>query len=62
MTLILAIDLATRTGFARGRVGELPVAGSIHFAKQNSRTIPQSSPMRCAGYRKNSSRSPGRTL
>jgi hypothetical protein len=31
MTLILALDLATRTGFARGRVGELPISGSIRF-------------------------------
>lgn len=31
MTMILALDLATRTGFARGRVGELPISGSIRF-------------------------------
>jgi hypothetical protein len=31
VTLILALDVATRTGWARGRVGELPVAGSIRF-------------------------------
>lgn len=37
MTLILAIDLATRCGFARGCVGELPIAGSVRFGKHNSR-------------------------
>ena len=36
MTLILALDIATRTGFARGRVGELPVAGSINFGREGS--------------------------
>jgi hypothetical protein len=36
MTEILAIDLATMTGFARGRVGELPVAGSILFGARGA--------------------------
>ena len=36
MTLILALDLATRTGFARGRVGELPISGSINFGRNGS--------------------------
>ena len=36
MTLILALDIATRTGFARGRVGELPVSGSINFGRDGS--------------------------
>lgn len=30
--LILALDLATRTGFARGRIGEQPMCGSIRLA------------------------------
>jgi hypothetical protein len=37
MTLILALDLATRTGFARGRIGEVPIAGSIRFGKPHCR-------------------------
>lgn len=37
MTLILALDLATVTGFARGRVGEIPTAGSIRFGKHGVR-------------------------
>lgn len=37
VTLVFAVDLATRTGFARGRVGEQPVSGSIRFAQHNSR-------------------------
>ena len=36
MTLILALDIATRTGFARGRVGEVPVSGSINFGRDGS--------------------------
>lgn len=32
-TLILALDVATRTGFARGRIGEVPTSGSIRFGK-----------------------------
>jgi hypothetical protein len=32
MTLILALDLATVCGHARGRVGSTPVAGSVRFA------------------------------
>lgn len=31
MTYILALDLATRTGWARGRVNELPWSGSVGF-------------------------------
>jgi len=31
MTDILALDVATRCGWARGRVGEMPVAGSVRF-------------------------------
>ena len=31
MTLILALDLATTTGHARGSVGSIPSAGSIRF-------------------------------
>jgi hypothetical protein len=33
MTDILALDIATTTGWARGRVGERPKAGSIRFGK-----------------------------
>lgn len=31
MTLVLALDVATVTGFARGRVGETPSSGSVRF-------------------------------
>jgi hypothetical protein len=31
--IILALDLATTSGFARGRVGETPIAGSIRFGR-----------------------------
>jgi len=31
MTDILALDVASVTGYARGRVGEVPVAGSVSF-------------------------------
>jgi hypothetical protein len=31
MTDILALDLATTTGYARGKIGETPVCGSITF-------------------------------
>jgi hypothetical protein len=31
VTDILALDIATITGFARGRVGETPIAGSLSF-------------------------------
>lgn len=31
--LILALDIATTTGFARGRVGEKPIGGSIRFGR-----------------------------
>jgi hypothetical protein len=37
MTLILALDVATVTGFACGRIGEIPVAGSIRFGKHGVR-------------------------
>jgi hypothetical protein len=33
MADILALDIATVTGFARGRVGSAPLAGSIRFGK-----------------------------
>ena len=32
MTDILALDLATTTGFARGKVGGTPMADTVHFA------------------------------
>ena len=31
MTLILALDVATVTGFARGKIGAIPSSGSIRF-------------------------------
>ena len=31
MTDILALDIATKTGWARGRVGEIPQSGSVRF-------------------------------
>jgi hypothetical protein len=34
--LVLALDIATRTGFACGRVGELPTFGSIRFGNASS--------------------------
>jgi crossover junction endodeoxyribonuclease RuvC len=34
--LILALDIATVCGFARGRVGEAPVGGSVRFGKPNA--------------------------
>jgi hypothetical protein len=34
--LVLALDIATRTGFALGRVGEQPAFGSIRFGKSSS--------------------------
>jgi hypothetical protein len=34
--LVLALDIATRTGFALGRVGERPTFGSIRFGKSSS--------------------------
>lgn len=33
MTDILALDIATVTGFARGKVGETPIAGSVRFGR-----------------------------
>ena len=36
MTMVLALDLATRTRYARGRVGETPLAGSIRFGNLHS--------------------------
>lgn len=36
VTDILAIDIATVTGFARGRVGSTPVCGSFRFASRGS--------------------------
>jgi hypothetical protein len=33
MTDILALDIATRTGWARGKVGLTPIAGSVRFGK-----------------------------
>jgi hypothetical protein len=36
MTDILALDLATVTGFARGLVGEMPTSGSIRFGAYGS--------------------------
>jgi len=33
MTLIIALDLATTCGWARGRVGSIPSSGSIRFGK-----------------------------
>jgi hypothetical protein len=33
VTDILALDIATITGFARGRIGETPIAGSVSFSK-----------------------------
>jgi hypothetical protein len=33
--LILALDIATRTGWAAGRVGETPVSGSIRFGNSS---------------------------
>ena len=35
MTDVLALDIATITGFARGRVGETPTSGSIRFGTRN---------------------------
>jgi hypothetical protein len=37
MTDVLALDLATVTGYARGHVGAVPTAGSIRFGKPNCR-------------------------
>jgi len=37
VTYILALDLATRTGYARGRVGETPISASIRFGKHGAR-------------------------
>ena len=37
MTDVLAIDLATNTGWCRGHVGGTPVFGSLRFGKHNSR-------------------------
>ena len=34
--IILALDIATTTGFARGRVGEVPIGGSVRFGKTNA--------------------------
>jgi crossover junction endodeoxyribonuclease RuvC len=34
--LILALDIATVCGFARGRVGETPVSGSIRFGRRDA--------------------------
>ena len=34
--LILALDIATTTGFATGKVGEIPVAGSVRFGRDNA--------------------------
>jgi hypothetical protein len=34
--LVLALDIATRCGFARGKVGELPIAGSVRFGQSNA--------------------------
>ena len=34
--LVLALDVATRTGYALGRVGERPTFGSIRFGKSSS--------------------------
>lgn len=39
MTEILALDIATVCGFARGRVGEMPTAGSICFGKDCSENV-----------------------
>lgn len=36
MTDVLALDLATTTGYARGRVGSIPVAGTVCFASSSS--------------------------
>jgi len=36
MTLILALDLATKTGWARGRIGEAPQFGSVRFGHASS--------------------------
>jgi hypothetical protein len=36
MTDILALDLATITGWARGRVGETPTSGSIRFGTREA--------------------------
>jgi hypothetical protein len=36
MTLVLALDVATRTGFALGRVGEQPTFGSIRFGRSST--------------------------
>src|SRR5262245_24449642 len=33
MTDVLALDIATTTGWARGRAGETPQCGSVRFAK-----------------------------
>ena len=33
---ILALDLATRAGWCRGRVGETPIAGSIRFGQRDA--------------------------
>lgn len=37
MTDVLAVDLATNTGWCRGHVGAVPVFGSLRFGKHNSR-------------------------
>lgn len=39
MTEILALDLATTCGWARGAVGELPTAGSICFGRDCSENV-----------------------
>jgi hypothetical protein len=36
MTEILALDIATVCGFARGRVGSTPVSGSIRFGRRDA--------------------------
>jgi hypothetical protein len=37
MTDVLALDLATVTGYARGHVGTTPISGSIRFGKRGCR-------------------------
>jgi hypothetical protein len=32
--IILALDIATTTGWARGRIGEVPMSGSVTFARK----------------------------
>src|SRR5262245_21877534 len=41
---VLALDIATVTGWARGRVGEEPVCGSVRFGK------PTASPLARIGH------------